>query len=315
MNSSQGILEALLASVDKPWTEKVMSEWFAEFKLATAEYPDSIDRALLAGRLSGCVGFAFAGAYQSAIEALFMLEEPLLASLCVTEVGGNHPRAINTRLYAENGQLYLSGEKSFVSGAEDAGIVYVACRDERYGNGLDSAGRPLIKLVVLKTDMEGLDIQAMPSLGFVPEISHGKVAFDKLAVDESSLLEGDGYLRYVKAFRTYEDLHVCAAIAAYRLAEAISGEWGDEWVEKHISLILSLREVSRMQLDSPYAHIALSACRSQLNELIESCDGFFERAKPEAYVYWLRDSRLLKVASKAHEARTQRAWSMIDRRD
>ncbi len=311
MNDSQRILEALLTREEQRWQALPMAEWFAEFKQVVVGYDNSIDRALLAGRLSANVGFAFAGAYQSAIEALFEFDEPLLASVCITEAAGNHPRAIKTRLYSEDGQLYLSGEKSFVSGAEDAGIIYVACRDERFGDGLDSLGRPLIKLLVLKTDIEGLTIEAMPALGFVPELSHGKLVLDKLAIDEACLLEGDGYLRYVKAFRTYEDLHVCAAIAAYRLAEASAGGWGRAYIEKHIALILSLREIRAMALNSSVAHIALSACRCQLNELIALSDECFERGNPEAYANWQRDSGLLKVANKAHEVRTQKAWAAI----
>lgn len=311
MSDSQRILESLLKNDTKLWQAMPMSEWFAHFKQATGSFSNSIDRAILAGRMSASVGFAFAGAYQSAIEALFGLEEALLASVCVTEAGGNHPRAINARLYTEKAQLYLSGEKSFVSGAEDAGMIYVACRDERRGDGLDLSGRPLIKVIALNTQLEGIAIQEMPSLGFVPEISHGKVILDRVAIKESYILQGDGYLQYVKAFRTYEDLHVCAAIAANRMAEAIASDWGQGAIEKHIALILSLREVNAMQLDSSAAHIALSACRSQLNELIAATNTLFEQSNTQKYQNWQRDSRLLKVAGKAHETRTRKAWEDI----
>jgi hypothetical protein len=257
------------------------------------------------------VGFSFSGAYQSAIEALFCLQDPLLASVCVTETGGNHPRAINTRLYLEDGDLCLSGEKSFVSGAKDAGMIYVACKDLRSGDGIDSEGRPQIKMISLKTDLQGVNIQEMPSLGFVPEVSHGKVTLEAVCLSESDVLQGDGYLGYVKAFRTYEDLHVCAAMAGYRLGEALEFHWGADVVEEHLSLVLSLREVSSMDLNSAVAHIALSACRTQLDKLIESTNEVFEKTNPDGFVSWQRDSKLLKVASKAHETRTRRAWQQV----
>lgn len=310
MNGSQKLLEALLLSRElgkERWAAMPMGEWFIKFKNATSGYERAIDRAFLAGCLSSNVGFAFAGAYQSAIEALFLLEESLLASVCVTEVGGNHPRAINTRLYYDGAQLRLMGEKSFVSGANDAGIIYVACRDEREGNGIDAEGRPLIKMLALNVGSASIDVEAMPSLGFLPEITHGKVKLD-LEVDDSVVLPGDGYLNYVKAFRTYEDLHVCAAIVGYRLGEAMSSEWGVEAVEQHIVLILALREISTMDLRSSAAHIALSSCRRRLDDLIAETNVLFEDKNNEAYVRWQRDSRLLKVASKAHGVRTEKAW-------
>lgn len=311
MGDTQKILELLLTSDSDRWQVMPMADWFAAFRQAAHGFENSIDRALLGGRQSDSVGFAFAGAYQSAIEALFGLDEPLLASVCVTETGGNHSRAINARLYQQDGGIYLSGEKSFVSGAKDSGMIYVACKDEREGDGLDSEGRPVIKMLALRTDTEGVEIQEMPSLGFVPEISHGKVKLDKVALEASAILPGDGYLNYVKAFRTYEDLHVCAAIAAYRLGECLSSSWGYEVIERHIALILSLREVNALPLNSPVAHLALSACRAQLDELIAQTNTLFEKNNIPGYENWQRDSRLLKVASKAHETRTQRARAKV----
>jgi hypothetical protein len=310
MSDSQNIVGALLSVQDR-WQSMPIARWFEMFKQATAHYSNSIDRALLAGRLSSNVGFAFAGAYQSAIESLFKLEEPLLASVCITESEGNHPRAIKARLYSEGGVLRLSGEKSFVSGAKDAGMLFVACRDERKSEGLDKDGRPIIKLLALRADRAGINIQEMPSLGFLPELSHGKVVFQGLELEESDILPGDGYIDYVKAFRSYEDLHVCAAIAAYRLGEAITQGWGKELVAQHISLILALRAVNDMSLDSAVAHVSLAACRNQLDELITSSNSLFQQTDDQAYERWQRDSRILQLARKAHEQRTQKAWKVL----
>ena len=311
MSDTQKIVERLLRADSNRWQAMPMADWFARFRSEVENVERPIDRALLGGRKSDSVGFAFAGAYQSAIEALFSLSEPLLASVCVTEAGGNHPRAINASLTRQNGALTLSGEKSFVSGANDSGIIYVACKDQRDGDGLDAEGRPLIKMLALKTEQQGVEIKEMPSLGFVPEISHGCVSLLNVSIDESAVLPGDGYLRYVRAFRTYEDLHVCAAIAAYRLGQCLAAAWGYDLIERHVALILSLREVEAMSLDSPAAHVALSACRTQLDDLIAQTNTLFSEKSASAYANWQRDSRLLNVASRAHETRTQRAWQKI----
>jgi len=288
-----------------------MALWFDAFNTQTRQFEASVDRSILGGRLSENLGFAFTSGYQSAIEALFGTEKIVLSSLCVTEAKGNHPRSIETSLIEEEGRLSLIGKKQFVSGAGDTELMYVACKDERFGEGYDDQGRPIIKLVAVSAFQERVEIEQMPELGFIPEVSHGKVSFDQVEVFAPQILEGDGYIDYVKAFRTYEDLHVLAAIVGFRLGEALEFKWRRESVEAHLSLILSLRDLSFMPLNEPAAHIALAGCRAQLKSLIEKTDSEFQASNASGFKCWQRDQVLLSVASKAHETRTQRAWASI----
>lgn len=310
-NNIDGLINILLSSSIERKTFNTMADWFKDFNQQTRRFDAPIDRAILGGRLSLNMSFAFVSAYQSAIETLFKPQDILLSSFCVTEEKGNHPRNIETRLFKKAGQLFISGSKKFVSGANDSQCLYVACRDEREGNGLDSEGRPLIKMVKLFAESEGLDIQAMPALGFVPDVSHGKVFLNKLAISEQQICEGDGYIHYVKAFRSVEDLYVLAAITAYRLGEAVEGKWPTATLERHISLILAIRSLSKMDLNSSAAHIAISACRTSFEELIAQTNSLYEQSKPESYQWWCRDQVLLNVAKTAHQKRTQKAWEMI----
>ena len=309
MSEVDRLINTLLSPSLERKTYGSMADWFESFNQQTRGFSQPIDRAMLGGRLSLNVGFAFASAYQSAIEALFKPQDILLSSFCVTEEQGNHPRAIGTRLFEDAGKLYLSGHKKFVSGANDSQQLYIACRDEREGKGIDAQGRPIIKMVATKAKSKGLEIQAMPALGFVPEVSHGKVKLNNVQITEEQICRGDGYLNYVKAFRSYEDLHVLAAITAYRLAEAIEGKWPIDIVEAHISLILAIRSLSEMDLNKPAAHIALAACRSQLDVLILNTNSLFEQHSSQAYALWERDKILLSIAKTAHQKRTQGAWN------
>lgn len=309
MSDADRLIETLLSPSIERKTFGSMADWFESFNRHTRGFSQSIDRAMLGGRLSLNVGFAFSAAYQSAIEALFKPHDILLSSFCVTEEQGNHPRAIETRLFEDAGKLYLSGHKKFVSGANDSQQLYIACRDEREGNGIDAQGRPIIKMIVTKAKSKGLEIQAMPALGFVPEVSHGKVTLDHVLLSEDQICLGDGYLNYVKAFRSYEDLHVLAAITAYRLAEAIEGKWPRDILEGHISLILAIRSLSEMDLNKPAAHIGLAACRSQLDGVILNTNSLFKQHNSQAYALWERDKILLSIAKTAHQKRTQGAWN------
>lgn len=285
--------------------------WFKAFRQQAGAYSLSIDRALLGGRISQCFGFAFAAGYQSAIEALFQAEQTRLAAFCVSEKGGNHPRMIHTRLEHQSGQLIVTGEKSFVSGGVDAAQLYVACHDLRSGNGLDHNGRPCLKVLQLTPDIPGVEVKSLPPLGFMPEVTHGRVSLESVVITESMILSGDGYQDYIKPFRTYEDVHVLASICGYRLAEAIDGRWPEEIVDQYLTLIMALRSLSQMQLSKAPAHIGLAAIREQFDALVLRSNTYFEKSNTQAYEHWIRDQHLLQVARSAHEKRTSAARQTI----
>lgn len=315
MNTAEELLNILLSPATRSQTFTSMAQWFHVFNQQVRRFELSLDRALLGGRLSENLSYAFAAGYQSAIEALFQPQALELSSFCVSESKGNHPRAIEARLTVEDGQLHLSGYKSFVSGAGDAQRLYIACLDQRIGHGLDAEGRPIIKVVSLAADQPGVEIESLPPLGFVPEVAHGKVRLNNVLLEPEALLPGDGYLNYVKAFRTYEDVHVLAAVTAYRLGEAIKARWPDQLVQSHLPIILGLRSLTQMDLQQPSAHIALAAVRSQLESLIQQTDSYFLKGNPEAFAAWQRDKVLLNVASKAHQKRTETAWKAFIGKD
>ncbi len=308
MSDADRLINILLSPSVERSTFSTMADWFTDFNQQTRACSKAVDRAILGGRLSLNVSFAFTSGYQSAIEALFKAKKIQLSSFCVTEEKGNHPRALETRLFQESGKILLSGNKKFVSGAHDAECLYIVCRDEREGSGLDDSGLPILKLVSVPANSVGVRIQTMPALGFVPEVSHGKVLLDRVAIDAEQICEGDGYLRYVKGFRSFEDLHVLAAITGYRLGEAIAGQWPKECVENHIALLLAQRSLSNMDLNKPSAHIGLAACRSQFQELISDTNRLLESSNPQAFCLWQRDKALLDIAKAAHQKRTQSAW-------
>lgn len=315
MSDYSSLISALVKTGIERNTYPDMASWFKAFKERTKTLPGSVERAIWGGRTSSCLGFAFSAAYQSAIESLFNLNESALASFCVTEQQGNHPRAIQTTL-AEEGQtnktFSLSGHKSFVSGGLDSTILYVACKAGEQPAKEGQAPLPLIKMVRVDTGQDGVSIAAMPELPFLPEVSHGSVSFRNVEIGSENILEGDGYLGYVKPFRTSEDLHVLAAITAFRLGEALAFDWPKESIEQHLSLLLSITGVADMPLDSPAMHLALSGCRNNLDVLIEKTDTFFQETHPAGFQHWLRDRSILGVAKKAHNARTTKAWDVIN---
>ncbi len=303
MSAEEQLIRQLLRLDAKRSNSDSMATWFADFKHASLELESPFDRAVIGGRLSHCAGFAFAGGYQSACESLFAQHRGELASLCVTEAEGNHPRAIQSTLDQTTEGMELNGNKKFVSGAGAAQRLYVACT-----TGNDNAGRPLLKLVSLAANQQGVEITELPPLGFIPEVSHGKVRFEQVKVDPDQVLPGDGYLAYIKPFRTVEDIHVLGALLAYRLGEGLDARWQAPALEQHISLVLNLRSLANMSPSSPATHLALAGARQQVKTLFDLTDDEFEQGNPTQFKYWQRDKALLKIAGSAHVSRTAKAW-------
>jgi len=253
----------------------------------------SIELAISRGAAADRLGLAFFGGYRAAITVLDpSLGPETIGALCATEDGGGHPRAIKTTL--RDGVLH--GTKHFVSGGSQAThLLVVALIGER-------DGRPELKVARVSAKAVGVRVEDLPPLDFVPEVPHGSVTFDGARVE--AVLEGDGYERYLKPFRTIEDLHVFAAIVSCLLANGQALPHASQ--ERLLAVLAALRQLAGQGASDPMTHRALAGVLALARETIDALDlsrfepGFRERLE--------RDRPLLKIAEKVREQRRQRAW-------
>lgn len=299
------ITKLLDRSLDRR-SHKSLREWFKHFDSATNGLDCSIDRAVLAGRTSQCMGYAFAAGYQSAIQALFGDEARKLCSLCVSEQHGNHPRAIASTLTQHQQHWRLNGSKTFITGGQEAELLYIACNTGQAENN-----RPVLKMLKLPTNLPGIQIVNAAALPFIPEISHGAAYFKDVQVESTHILSGDGYQHYIKPFRTFEDIHVFAAVLGFLLGQALESNWQSTHAEVILALILALRSVSQMPIDDASTHVVLAGCRTQMKAMITQIEPEFKALNPEQYLIWERDKALLGIARKAHVKRTEKAWKQF----
>lgn len=254
----------------------------------------TIDRAIERGRRADRLGHAFIGGYAAAISCLDPgIGERELGALCATEDGGGHPRAIKTTLV----DGVLNGTKHFVSGGSTATqLLVVAKIGER-------DGRPELKVARIAARAPGVKIDDLPPLDFVPEIPHGSVIFTNARVD--AVLEGDGYARYLKSFRTIEDLHVFAAIAACLVANGAK----QETAERLEATLAAIRQLGRQDPSSPDTHVALAGVLAIAREAIAAMDlsAFSDDFRQRLQ----RDQPLLKIAEKVREQRRAKAWALL----
>lgn len=278
--------------------------WEAHERRAAA-FATPIDRAIVGGFAADRLGFAFATGYRAALDAL--LDAPCASVLCATEEGGAHPRAIHTALAPDAaGSLRLTGKKRWATLATEAEVLLVVA-----STGTDTAGRNALRLVRVRAGAPGVRLTSMPTTPFAPEIPHAELELDGVLVEDGDVLEGDGYERYLKPFRTIEDAHVHGALLGYLIGLARRRAWPETWIERAVAALLSIRAIAVEPPSAIETHIALAGLLDLTRGLVADADPFWSRVDPEEHERWTRDQPLLGVAGKARAARRDRAWARL----
>lgn len=262
-------------------------------------FSSAVDVAARADRL----GQAFAAGYLASLERL-VPGVHLPCALCVTEKGGNGPRAVETSLRVDGDGYRLDGEKSFVTFGTLAKTLLVVGRA-----GTKADGRPNLAVVCIPADRDGTLVEELSPTSFVPEVPHARLVLEGVPVEPDERLPGDGYLEYVKPFRTIEDIHVLGATLAYVIGWALRvGVAPNLIVELSASLVAFAALEDAEPLD-PRTHLALHGCHERLAAVVEG-DQFallLRAASSDERGRWGRDRMLLSVASKARQARFEAA--------
>ncbi len=273
------------------WDSEVLNQW------------PTIKRSIVGGFLSDRLAWVFASGYQGAIRQLIPdLPEGTVAAICITESGGNHPKAIRTRLTLTNGGYRINGEKRLVTGGEHADRLMVAA-----STGMVD-GRNQLRLVIVEKNEPGVIPAPMDPLPFIPELRHSHVRFEDVFVPGNRLLPGDGYAGYIRPFRTIEDLHVAGAVLGYLFG--IGRRFG--WPETISAQILALIELAiglaRQNLSASHIRIVVDGLLCHLEKLTADLSELWQQATPEVLARWHRDRAVLKVADGPRAMRRMSAW-------
>jgi alkylation response protein AidB-like acyl-CoA dehydrogenase len=284
------------------------STWWASVAmLRQASAP--AEAAALCGWAADRLGFAFAGGYHAALRRLLPELDAIAATaLCATEEGGAHPRAIRAALArAPDGAWTLSGHKRWVTlGGAASSLLVLGVAGE------DACGRKDLRLARLDAAAPGVRVVPLPPTAFVPEIPHAEVHFDAARVE--ALLPGDGWERWVKPFRSVEDLHVYAAQLGYLLGVAQRARWPEATREALLAALAATHALSAEDPAAPALHVALAGLLDGSRRWLEELEPLWQAAEPAERARWERDRPLLAVAGRARAARRERAWQRLGAR-
>jgi alkylation response protein AidB-like acyl-CoA dehydrogenase len=256
----------------------------------------TVASAAIGGARADRVGYAFAIGYAAALEALVGDGH---AAVCATEDGGNHPRAIQTRL--EGGRV--TGRKKWATLADRATHLLVVATE-----GNDAAGQPRLRVVRVHRDAPGVTLEATAS-SFVPEIAHARLTLDAAA---GEVLPGDGYADYLKPFRTIEDIHVHAALTGYLIGAARMRGFPHAIVERLAAVACALVTLGAADPKSPATHVALAGTLATSAAILTDLEAVWAATPDDEWARWQRDRVILQVAGKARDQRLVRAWQALE---
>ena len=297
-----GILDHLL---ERHETRDIagLAQWWDLHRELWRRFECPVDTAMAMGPLSDRLAWPFASGYQAAGQQLFGPHATAgPGALCATEIGGAHPRAIETRLSKRHDGYRLDGHKSFVTLASFARQVFVLASE-----GSDPRGNKLLRVARVDTDRPGVHIEDLGPGSFVPEIPHARLTLDEVRVAEGDVLPGDGWQRWVKPFRTVEDTHVHAALLGWLAGIARRNDWPSQTVEQILGLAAGVRTLALADPSSRATHLALGSLLARAEALLELTEPLWADIDEETRERWNRDRALLSVAAKARAARLARA--------
>lgn len=301
------LFQHLASASSTPIPASDIETFWARWQTQLGRWTTTAERAAAGGFASDRLGFAFATGYQAALMALCPELPPTQVSgLCATEEGGNHPRAIQTRLEATGDGFTLTGEKRWATLATVADELLVVAQ-----SGKDDQGRNQLRIVRMSTHAEGVSIEPLNDTPFVPEIPHAIVRMDRVHVTSDALLPGDGYDRYLKPFRTVEDIHVHLAGLGYLIGVARRTAWPEAIVERALALVAGACTIATLPSLAATTHVALAGVLGEASQLFEDAEPHWAAASLEERERWQRDRSLFTVAERARSARLKSAWERL----
>ncbi|WP_063050431.1 acyl-CoA dehydrogenase family protein [Nocardia arthritidis] len=284
--------------------DDVAAAW-TRHRVAANRFDQPVEVAIAGGFGADRLGFAFLSGYQEALRTLIPdLPDDELVAMCATEEGGGHPAAIRTTLTERDGAWLVDGTKSFATMGSFAGQLVVIATV-----GAAPDGRNRLRACMVGAGEAGVRLTDRPALPFAPEVPHASVV---LTGAPALVLPGDGYLDYLKPFRTIEDIHVLAATLGWLVRVARASDWPRASRQQLLTVVAAVRGLDIAAPSSAGVHIALGGVFELFGSLLAELEPLWQSADPVTRQRWERDRPLLATAGRVRGQRLTAAWRAIE---
>ncbi|MFR9753349.1 acyl-CoA dehydrogenase family protein [Nocardia sp. 004] len=276
----------------------------ARHRVVANRFDRTVDIAIAGGFGADRLGFAFLSGYREAVRTLIPdLPDDEPVAMCATEEGGGHPAAIRATFTERAGGWSSNGTKSFVTmGTFARRLIVIA------SVGTSPEGRNQLRAGLIEAQAPGVCLTEHPATAFAPEVPHASVSLTDVPVQ---LLPGDGYLDYLKPFRTIEDIHVLAATLGWLMRVARESDWPKPSRQRLLTAVAAVRGLDITVPGSPGVHIALGGVFDFFGDLLGEFGPLWELADPATQHRWERDRPLLEIAGRVRGQRLIAAWRAV----
>lgn len=257
---------------------------------------------------------AAAAGHQAALFRLFPDQPPgHITAFCVSEEGGARPMAIESTLReGPNGILILTGEKKWGSMSPDADTLFIAASSGV--ETIDGRERNRIRMVGIPADRDGIRLTPRTYGDIETELRIADLSLRDVEVHADEVKPGDGFQRFVKPFRLIEDVFGCAGTQIGVFCLGRRNGWNAERLEDLLGLITQAWAISRGDMASPPAVLAMAAYFRRSNEVWTSLREEWTKATEDECARWSPEHGLLGIAQKARDIGRERAWAAVSPR-
>jgi acyl-CoA dehydrogenase len=276
-----------------------IKDWIEHHQKIPENSENSFEKAVFSGFSSSQLSFAFLSGYEA---ACYFISKKRLSCVCVTEnTKGSPSKSINTRITKiDENFSTLKGEKSFVTFGEHCKYLLIFAKDDE----------GVVRCVLLNSNQQGIEFESpVKKLNFLNEIPHSKIKLD-LKISNEWILKGDGYIHYLKPFRTIEDIHVFGSFLGYFIRVGRLSHWSENLLIKMLKLIILLNNLIQFNLLSPVNHLLLNEIHEEFKIILEQISTLEFHNKEEKQ-FFLRDKMIFKVSDSIREQRKQSALNSI----
>ncbi len=304
MNADQLIVWLREAAAHPCPAPQTLAVWRVNFRVGD----DTFATAIAAGANADQLAFCFAGGYQAALRRLLpSLPATAFAALLLSEGRRQRPEDLTTALTPlASGGWRLDGEKSWVAGGVVADPLLVIAR-----HGVAADGRVQAVLVVLPSTLPGVLHSAGSDVGFLSALPHGRVRFEGVVVEAGMLAPGDGWRDYARPFRTIEDIHVTAAIAAYLAVTALRASFPAPLVAALAACLARLADCAAREPTDAVAHLLLAGAEREMQQIAGEISQLIVGRDDQFAQDWRANHLLMALASTARAARLQKAMAIL----
>lgn len=291
--------------------------WWRQNLKSSKDFSHASDKVIFLAFHSENFACAFNVAYQFALRHLFtqQIQDDEIACLCVSEQGGNSPALINTQLVKEQNNYFISGEKTFITCADQVDTLFILF-DDKSQIKTDNAKTLRVLVIsdvrkIIAQQQAGFTLTVAEKSMFVPEIQKGRLKLEHFEVNTSAMLPEEGHQYYSKSFSVLEGLFIRLANVSFLLKWSCYFCWPQSLKADLLAQITVLKQILDGNPLAPQAQILLDAQARMLEQNLTQIETLVLQTPAAFQAHWQRDKIVLFMDAPLRKQRLEKAWALF----